>query len=118
MNTALVDDVVRHRPDLLLFVPFLYEIWIETFDLIRALGVTTTCWTTDDSWKYAESSRFLGPHFDVIATTYEQIVPRYRRDHLEQVFLTQWAASTDALREPLPAGECRYDVTFIGGAYP
>lgn len=116
LNEALLELAQRGRPDLMLFVPWLYEVWIETLDAIRALGIPVACWTTDDSWKYEQSSRFLAPHVDAIATTYATVVPKYRRDGIDHVLLSQWAASSASLAEPLTAAECRYAVSFVGTA--
>jgi spore maturation protein CgeB len=100
----------------MLFVPYLYEVWIETLEAIRSLGIATACWTTDDSWKYEQQSRFIGRHVDAIATTYSSIVPKYHADGIASVLLTQWAASSASLAEPLPAAQCQYAVSFVGTA--
>ena len=93
------------------------EIWTETLDAIRGRGIITISWTTDDSWKYREVSRFIGHHYDLITTTYDYAVAQYHRDGIQHVFLTQWAANAESLQPPRPASECRYDVSFVGAAY-
>ncbi len=118
LNESLLDFVAREVPDILLAVQRDCEIWTETLDAIRELGTTTTvAWTTDDSWKYREVSRFIGRHYDAITTTYDHVIPSYRRDGIESVLLTQWAANPDWLREPLRAKDCQYGVSFVGAAY-
>lgn len=118
LNEALLDRVRNERPAVLLAVPLQYEIWPETLAAVRALGHTATvCWTTDDSWKFREFSRFVGPAYDAMTTTYPQVIPRYRACGVRNVLLTQWAAPSDALRPPLPADECRYPVSFVGTAH-
>lgn len=118
LNLALLDTVDRERPDILFAVQMQYEIFLETLYLIRARGgVATLCWTTDDSWKYREVSRFIGPAYHAVTTTYPDVLPRYRRDGISHVLLTQWAAFSGALKEPLPAEKCRYEVSFIGAAH-
>jgi spore maturation protein CgeB len=118
LNKSLLDCVARERPHILLAVQRDCEIWTETLDTIRELGTTATvAWTTDDSWKYREVSRFIGRHYDAITTTYDYVVPRYRRDGIDNVLLTQWAANADWFQEPLPAAHCRYGVSFVGAAY-
>jgi spore maturation protein CgeB len=52
-----------------------------------------------------------------MTTTYDYVVPRYRADGIRNVLLTQWAASSDWLAEPLPAAECQYAVSFVGAAH-
>lgn len=119
LNQRLLDRVRADRPDVLLTVQLHYEIWIETLQAIRALGHTATvCWTTDDSWKFREVSRFIGPAYDAMTTTYPSVVPRYHVHGIQNVLLTQWAAPSDALCRPRPAAECRYPVSFVGTANP
>jgi len=117
LNRRLLDRVRADRPDVLLTVQLQYEIWIETLLAIRALGRTAAvCWTTDDSWKFREVSRFIGPAYDAMTTTYPSMVPRYRARGVRNVLLTQWAAPSDSLRRPLPAAACRHPVGFVGTA--
>lgn len=118
LNRALLETVEREHPDVLLAVPTNYEIWLETLDVIRNRGdVATICWTTDDSWKYKEFSRFIGRSYHAITTTYPSVVCRYIKDGIPNVLLTQWAANSDFLQEPIPATICRYPVSFIGAAH-
>jgi spore maturation protein CgeB len=118
LNKNLLARVVREKPDVLLAVQKDCEIWTETLDAIWELRTTSTvAWTTDDSWKYREVSRFIGRHYDVITTTYEDAIPRYWRDGIQAVLLTQWAANADWMQEPLPAERCRYSTSFVGAAY-
>ncbi len=118
LNRALLDTVECERPDVMLVVQRNYEIWLETLQIIRARGdVATICWTTDDSWKYREVSRFIGKAYHAMTTTYPEVIPRYHRDGIAHVLLTQWAASAETLQEPLPVTACRYPVSFVGTAY-
>ena len=117
LNRDLLAFVASENPHILLAVQRDCELWTETLDAIRQRGVITISWTTDDSWKYREVSRFIGPHYDLITTTYADAVPRYHRDGIHHILRTQWAANADWLREPLPAVQCRYPVSFVGAAY-
>jgi spore maturation protein CgeB len=117
LNGALLECVKRERPHVLLAVQRDCEIWTETLATIRASGTATIAWTTDDSWKYREVSRFIGRHYDAITTTYPEAVAWYRQDGIQNVLLTQWAANAHWLRDPLPAAECKYGVSFVGAAY-
>jgi spore maturation protein CgeB len=114
LNTRLLQTVERERPDMMLFVPFLYEIWLETLLIIKNRGILSLCWTTDDSWKYDQQSKFIAHAFDAITTTYPDIFARYKERGIENVLLTQWAAPADALAPPLPAEKCTFAVTFVG----
>lgn len=117
LNRNLLECAERENPDVLLAVQRDCEIWTETLDAIRQRGIIAISWTTDDSWKYREVSRFIGHHYDLITTTYDYAVPQYHSDGIPHVLLTQWAANAECLRPPRPAGDCRYDVAFVGAAY-
>ena len=118
LNQALLSTVERERPDVMLTVQLNYEIWIETLLAIKDEDrMATICWTTDDSWKYREVSRFIGGFYHAMATTYGEALPLYQRDGIRNVLLTQWAANSAYLRAPFPARECRHEVTFVGEAH-
>jgi spore maturation protein CgeB len=52
-----------------------------------------------------------------MTTTYDYVLPRYHDDGIVHAMLTQWAASSSGLVEPLPAESCQYAVSFIGAAH-
>lgn len=118
MNQAFLQAVERAQPDAILCVLMGYEIWIETLDLVCGQYMAPVInWGTDDSWKYAEFTRFIAPHVDCYATTSVDVLAKAARAGLGNVVLTQWAANDAALAPPLPASECRYQVSFVGSAY-
>jgi spore maturation protein CgeB len=118
LNRALLDAVEREAPDLIFSVLLNYEIWSETLDLVGARSAAPLLnWGTDDSWKYEQFSRYLAPHVDLWATTSTGAAEKAHRDGHQNFVLTQWAASAQRLTVPLPAADCRYDVTFVGSAY-
>jgi len=118
LNLKLLKTVQNLRPDVLLTVPMHYEIWLETLGAIRSTSRTiTVCWTTDDSWKYHEFSRFIGKAYHFITTTYPEILKKYKEDGIHRIMLTQWAANSKFLKEPLKARQCRYPVSFVGTAH-
>lgn len=118
LNRALLDAVEDFRPDVLLSVHMEYEIWLETLMTIRARGdVAMISWAADDSWKFAQVSRFIGTAYHAMATTYDYRVADYRSAGIANVIVTQWAAASDTMRPPRPASECRYAVSFVGAAH-
>lgn len=118
LNRALLEQAESWRPDVILNVQKLYEIWIETWDILRRSGIAATVnWATDDSWKYTQASRFMAAHFDACATTAVERQADYARDHHQRVLLTQWAADATRLEPPLPSSACPYDVCFVGQRY-
>jgi len=118
LNRAVLKKVEEWSPDLVIYVPVLYEIWTETWDILRRCGTTATMsWASDDSWKYLQSSRFLAKHFDACATTYSDKVAKYHHDGYNRVLQSQWAADASRIQAPMPASECEYDVSFVGARY-
>ncbi|MBB5234808.1 CgeB family protein [Deinococcus budaensis] len=118
LNFRLLEVVERERPEVIFAVQVHYEVWTEVLDLLRARGDTVLInWTTDDSWKYWQFSRFIAPHYHAISTTYPDKVEAYHRDDHFNVWLTQWAAAAQTLQPPLPAAECTYAVSFVGAAH-
>lgn len=118
LNRQFLARVASFRPDVVFCVLLGYEIWTETLDLLRASGTAAVLnWGTDDSWKYAQFTRFLAPHVDLYVTTYQSAYAAARAEGLDNVVLSQWAASDAALCAPLPARECTYPVSFVGAAY-
>lgn len=118
LNRQLLRKIVEDDPDIIFCVLMGYEIWLETFELIRrGSNAAIINWATDDSWKYDQFSRFIAPAFDAYATTYASAMKKAEADGYDHFILTQWAANSAVMAEPLPATECRYDVTFIGSAY-
>ncbi len=117
LNRALLKQVEATSPDVVFCVLMQYEVWVETIRLIRASGSLLINWATDDSWKYTMSSKLIGAEFDLYATTYPDGVALYRRDGIDSVYLSQWAANAEALAPPISAQECRYPVSLVGAAY-
>jgi spore maturation protein CgeB len=118
LNVALIETIMKSKPDLFFCVHLQCEIWIETLATARNIpNIKMVCWTTDDSWKYFQSSRFYAPFYDRIATTYDYMVAQYIKDGNENVYRSQWAASRERLQPPATNGKHRYEVTFVGSAH-
>lgn len=117
LNTALLDRVDALRPDLVFCVLLGYEVWIETLRTLRAAAVPVLDWGTDDSWKYRQFSRFIAPEIALWASTSHDAFETARRDGLDNVRLSQWAACGDRTCEPLPSAQCTYDLSFVGSSY-
>ncbi|OFZ65887.1 MAG: hypothetical protein A2V79_06830 [Betaproteobacteria bacterium RBG_16_56_24] len=118
LNRKFLERVRAEKPDIILCVLLGYEIWLETLRLVReGTNAILINWSTDDSWKYEQFSRFVASAFHLYATTYPDALAKSKRDGYDNFFLTQWAANSTNLAEPLPAAQCRYPVSFIGTAY-
>lgn len=118
LNRQFLEKVQAEKPDIILCVLLGYEIWLETLQLVReGTNAILINWSTDDSWKYEQFSRFVAPAFDIYATTCPEAIAKSQRDGHSNFVLTQWAASAVSLAQPLPAEKCRYQVSFVGTAY-
>ncbi len=118
LNRRLLDRVIAFKPDFVFCVLMNYEIWSETLDIIREKSPAIVVnWGTDDSWKYNQVSRFLIPHLDFHITTDKNAAVRAADAGFGNVVLSQWAASREQLREPLPSSQCVHDVSFVGNLY-
>lgn len=118
LNRRFLEKVQIEKPDIILCVLLGYEIWLETLELVRkACNAVIINWSTDDSWKYEQFSKFVAPAFDIYATTSPDAIAKSERDGHSNFVLTQWAASAMNLAEPLPAEKCRHQISFVGTAY-
>ncbi len=118
LNMRFVERVEAFRPDLIFCVLLGYELWTEALDVVRGSSAAAVLnWGTDDSWKYAQFTRFLAPHVDLYVTTYQSAYAAAQAEHLDNVVLSQWAANGAALAGPIAARDCAYSVSFIGTAY-
>jgi spore maturation protein CgeB len=118
LNRALLAKVVAWKPQLLLCVLMHYEVWRETLVAVRErCGAAVLNWGTDDSWKYAQFSRYVARSVDLYATTSHEALRLACVEGLKNVVLTQWAANDAVLSEPLPATSCDYMVSFVGASY-
>ncbi|MHB8621937.1 MAG: CgeB family protein [Sulfuricaulis sp.] len=118
LNLEFLKTVEHENPDLIFCVLMHYELWLETLGIVRRrCPAVLVNWSTDDSWKYTQFSRFVAPVFHVFATTYSEAVQKSKEAGLLNFRLTQWAANAEKLLPPLPFSQCRYPVSFVGSAY-
>ena len=117
LNRALLKRVEVERPDVVLTVLMMAEVWLETIAFMRATGVKVVNWSTDDSWKYSQFARLIAKDFDAFATTCPDALAWYARDGISHCISTQWAAAARDLAAPLPAAQCSLDVSFVGSCY-
>lgn len=118
LNKALLNVVENKKPHVIFCVLMSYEIWLETLEIIRtSSNAALVHWATDDSWKYEQFSRFMSPVFDVYVTTYPAALAKAKRDGFDNFVLSQWAANSNNIRQPLAFDKCKYGVTFVGSMY-
>lgn len=117
LNKALIEVVKNENPDIIFSVQLGYEIWLETWDYIRAHSHSKTLnWCTDDSWKYKEHSKFIAPYFDLMVTTYKEFLPLYAKLDTNAI-LSGWGCPIQWVKKPKKSQKCGYEVTFVGAAH-
>lgn len=118
LNLRLIEHIQAFQPDVIFCVLMSYEVWLETLDLIRSrTPAAVVNWGTDDSWKFWQFTRFLTEHVDLHVTTHAPILSDAARLGIKNMMVSQWAAASSRLAEPLPSRACTYDVSFVGAAY-
>lgn len=117
LNRRLLDAVGRFMPEIVFVVPMNCEIWLDTLVLIRKAGAKVVFWGADDSWRYEQLTRYFAPVVDLWITTSHAALEKARMQGVRNVMLSQWAANSTRLQVPLPACECRYQVSFVGSSY-
>ncbi|MDQ6965497.1 MAG: glycosyltransferase, partial [Mariprofundaceae bacterium] len=118
LNRCFLHSIESEQPDVVLCVTMTTEIWIETLQLARqGSSAMFIHWNPDDSWKYRQQSRLIAKGFDVLATTYPEVLQQAEHEGLKNFVLTQWAANSEVFAEPMPSGTCTHDVSFVGSAY-
>lgn len=118
LNRELLRTAEAFKPDVVLCVLMHFEVWLETIEHMRAdLGAVVINWGTDDSWRYEQFSKFIARVVDLYATTDADAFAKAQRDGIDSFLLTQWAASGETIKAPIPSMHCRFDVSFVGAAY-
>ncbi len=118
LNLRLIEHVQAFQPDVIFCVLMSYEVWLETLDVIRSRSPAAVVnWGTDDSWKFSQFSRYLAKHIDLHVTTHAPSMSEAAKFGINNMMVSQWAASSSRLAEPLPSRACDYDVSFVGAAY-
>ena len=118
LNLRLIEHIRAFQPDVIFCVLMSYEVWLETLDLIRSRSPAAVVnWGTDDSWKFSQFSRYLADHVDLHVTTHAASMSEAEKFGINNIMVSQWAAASSRLAEPLPSRACDYDVSFVGAAY-
>lgn len=118
LNLRLIEHIRAFQPDVIFCVLMSYEVWLETLDLIRSRSPAAVVnWGTDNSWKFSQFSRYLAGHVDLHVTTHAASMSEAEKFGINNIMVSQWAAASSRLAEPLPSRACDYDVSFVGAAY-
>ncbi|MDU2241786.1 MAG: glycosyltransferase, partial [Paenibacillus sp.] len=109
------DLVAQHKPDLLLALDGL-ELPVEHLSAVRAMGVPTAVWFTDDPY-YTDLTIPLSSHYDYVFTLERNCVDTYRAAGCSQVHYLPFAAFPGHYRPTLIPSPHRRNLSFIGSAY-
>ncbi|MEK8131259.1 glycosyltransferase [Paenibacillus filicis] len=114
-----VQDIVataqQIRPDIVIVLDGM-NYAVERIDAIRAMGIRTAVWLTDDPY-YTDITLPMVLHYDTVFTLELECVDLYRQNGSAQVHYLPFAANPNIFRpKPIPL-EFRYDIGFIGSAY-
>ncbi|WP_246029206.1 CgeB family protein [Paenibacillus humicus] len=103
------------RPDAVIFLDGL-QAPVENVDAIRALGIRTAVWFTDDPY-YSDITRKLAPHYDFVFTLEKNCVEFYRRLGCPNVHYLPLGVNPDEFRPRNPDLSLRREISFVGSAY-
>ncbi|EXX89085.1 spore maturation protein cgeB [Paenibacillus darwinianus] len=112
---TVVRDAAALRPDLVLVLDGL-DFDIARVDAIRALGLRTAIWFTDDPY-YTDITSVLAQHFDDVFTLEQSCVEYYRSIGCGRVHHLPLGVHPAVFRPLNPPPERRRDICFVGSAY-
>lgn len=115
MTQGLYELAKKERPAILFAVLFDFhrDPRYEVFKHIASLGTTTVHWFCDDHWRFEKYSSVVAPHFDIVCTTANDALPKYKNMGIShKVIKTQWACNHELyLPYDLPKD---LDISFVG----
>lgn len=89
---------------------------LEQVDAIRAEGIKTAIWFTDDPY-YTDVTTQIAPHYDFIFTLELNCIPLYQELGCKQVHYLPFAVDTKDYHPKYVEPFYRKDICFIGTAY-
>ncbi|WP_308635548.1 CgeB family protein [Paenibacillus silvisoli] len=111
-----VADVARRiRPDIVIVLDGL-QFNVGQVDAMRADGIRTAIWFTDDPY-YTDITSGIAPHYDVVFTLELLCVDFYRQLGCPNVHYLPLGADPLEFRPRNPLRSQRHDICFIGSAY-
>lgn len=112
---AIRELAVKHRPDLVLALDGM-DLPVEQIDAVRALGIRTAIWLTDDPY-YSDMTLKIAPHYDYVFTLERNCIDVYRGLGCRNVYYLPFAAYVSHYRPTLALSAIRRQISFIGSAY-
>jgi spore maturation protein CgeB len=117
MNETILREVERSSPDLVFFFLYTDEFYPETIRRITrdTSSITFNCFA-DDEWRFESYTRFWAGLFDFCSTTHKPAIEMCSRLGQDNVIFNPWSADPAVFRKM--GLEKRFDVSFVGMAYP
>ncbi|MFI5252431.1 MAG: glycosyltransferase [Bacteroidota bacterium] len=115
MNAQLLETADRVQPDLIFFILFTEELFINGLTQLSD-KFTTFNWFCDDHWRFEYFSKRYAPCFSYISTTDREAIEKYDRIGYKNALMTQWGCNHfDYVK--LSNAKKDIDVSFIGQAH-
>ncbi|MBM7569279.1 CgeB family protein [Paenibacillus sacheonensis] len=111
----VADLALRIRPDFVIVLDGL-EFDVAHVDRMRAGGIRTAIWFTDDPY-YTDITSKIAPHYDVIFTLELICVDYYKQIGCPNVHYLSLGSDPLAFRPRNPERSQRHEICFIGSAY-
>lgn len=109
-------EASRTRPDLVLVLDGMY-LPVEQMDAVRAMGIRTAVWMTDDPY-YTDMTIGWIHHYDYVFTLEFNCVAHYQNLGCAQVHYLPFAAFPGHYRPIVKPEAATRDISFVGTAYP
>lgn len=104
------------RPDLLLSLNSVELLKVQIVDEVRALGIKTAVWFTDDPY-YIDATLDIATHYDVVFTLEQSCVPLYLEAGCKEVYHMPFGVNRSIYHPKQVSSDCRVDICFIGVAF-
>ncbi|MNU43676.1 Spore protein YkvP [compost metagenome] len=105
----------QHAPDLLLSLDGM-DLRVEEVEAIKAMGVKTAVWLTDDPY-YTDITVHLTPHYDYVFTLELNCVAFYQQIGCPNVHYLPFGAFTEHYKPVRTMSAIRREISFIGSGY-
>ncbi|WP_068620041.1 CgeB family protein [Paenibacillus tuaregi] len=105
----------QHRPDLVLALDGM-ELRAEEVAAVRAMGIRTAVWLTDDPY-YTDITVHLAPHYDYVFTLELNCISFYQQIGCANVHYLPFGAFTEHYKPVRTMSAIRREISFIGSAY-
>jgi spore maturation protein CgeB len=112
INREIVELVKKEKPEYMLWLASMYEIFPATLDTIRQEGCRVIGWFGDDEVRFAYYSRWWIPHLDYVVTIDIQAIPKYQA--LNTRVIHELSCEGVPVERDWSKIEEKYEVSFVG----